>query len=138
MIRFWVQYSGVAARLVGHPVLVGVPERARLEDHDPPAAAGQPLGEHRAARAGTDDHQVDLVVVGVAAHGRLAGQVAAVHVEQVPGVVVARADRALEHPAPERAHQRCPASSSRTGSAATAPGLLERLPARVAPGRPAA
>ena len=82
--------QGVAARLVGHPVLVRVPERARLEDHDAPAAAGQPLGQHRASCACTDDDEVDLVVVAVAAHGGLAGQVAAVDVEQVAGVVVAR------------------------------------------------
>ena len=95
----------VAARLVGHPVLIGMPERARLQDHDLPAAPGQALGQHRAARACADDDQVDLVVVGVAAHGLLAGQVAGCHVEQEPGVVVARPDRTLEHAAPEVTHQ---------------------------------
>ena len=35
----------VRAGLVGDPVLVGIPERARLEHDDLPAAAGEPLGE---------------------------------------------------------------------------------------------
>ena len=91
----------VAAGLVGHPVLVRVPERAGLQDHDPPAVPGQPLGEHGPAGTGADDHQVDLVVVVEPAHRRLAGQVAAMHVEQVAGVVVPRPDRTLQQPAQE-------------------------------------
>ena len=37
----------VAAGLVGDPVAVGVPERPGLEDHDPPAAPRQALGQRR-------------------------------------------------------------------------------------------
>ena len=92
----------VRAGLVGDPVLVGMPERAGLDDHDPPAGPGQALGQHRAAGAGADDAHVDLVGVVVAAHGVLAGQVAAVHVEQEAGVVVGRADRPFQ---PARRHQ---------------------------------
>ena len=40
----------VRAGLVGDPVLVGIPERARLEHHHLPAAAGQPLGQRRRRR----------------------------------------------------------------------------------------
>ena len=58
----------VRARLVGDPVLVGIPERPGLEHHHLPAAPGQALGERAAARAGADDHQVDRVVVVVARH----------------------------------------------------------------------
>ena len=88
----------VRARLVAHPVLVGVPERASLEDDHPPSLPRQPLGEHRAAGAGADDAEVDLVVVAVAAHRLLAGEVAAVDVEQEARVVRRGADRTLEHP----------------------------------------
>ncbi len=58
--------------LVGHPVLVGVPERAGLENDDVPAVPGQPLGQHRTARAGADDDQVHLFPGGVLTHGVLA------------------------------------------------------------------
>jgi len=95
----------VRAGLVAHPVLVGVPERARLEDDDLPAVPGQPLGEHRPAGAGADDDEVDLVAVGVPRHRVLTGQVARVHVEQVARVVVLGADGSLEDAAEQVAHQ---------------------------------
>ena len=75
------------AFLVGDPVAVGIPERAALEHDDPPAGAGQPLGEHAAAGAAADDQQVDLVVVAVARHPLAAGHAAAVRVEQERRVV---------------------------------------------------
>jgi hypothetical protein len=62
----------VATGLVGYPVLVGVPERASLDDHHPPTVPGQPLGQHRSTRASPDDNQVDLVIVAVSSHGGLA------------------------------------------------------------------
>ena len=86
----------MGAGLVGYPVLVGVPERAGLDDHDPPPGPGQALGQYRPARSGADDADVDLVAVVVAGHGALAGQIPAVHVEQEPGVVVGRPDRPLQ------------------------------------------
>lgn len=113
----------VGAGLVGHPVLVGVPERAGLEDHDPPARTRQPLRQHRATGAGPDDHQVDLVVVAVAAHGLFAGQVARVHVEQEPRLVVLRADGPLEQAPPEVAHHNSPFCTTCTGSSSVAPGI---------------
>ena len=108
----------VRAGLVGHPVLVGMPERTRLDDHDPPASAGQTLRQHRATRPRAHDAQVDLVVVAIAGHRVLAGQVAPMHVEQEARVVVGGPDGALEQPADH-------GSSSwvaRTGSSAVAPG----------------
>jgi len=86
----------VGTGLVGDPVLVGVPERPGLEDDDLPAVPGQPLREHRAAGPGADDDQVDLLARRVATHRVLARQLARVHVEQEPRIVVGRADRALE------------------------------------------
>ena len=62
-----VPVQRVRAGLVGDPVLVGMPERAGLDDHDPPPGAGQALSEHRSAGSGADDAQVDLVGVVVAA-----------------------------------------------------------------------
>lgn len=111
----------MGAGLVGHPVLVGVPERAGLQDHHPPAGAGQPLRQHRAAGAGADHDQVDLVVVGVAAHGPFAGQVARMHVEQEAGVVVPGSDGPLEQAAPEVAHHSSPFCTTCTGSSSVAP-----------------
>ena len=49
----------VRARLVGHPVLVRVPERPGLEHDHLPAAAREPLRERASAGAGADDHEVD-------------------------------------------------------------------------------
>ncbi|MDT7706888.1 MAG: hypothetical protein QOG20_2495 [Pseudonocardiales bacterium] len=128
----------MAARLVRHPVLVGVPERARLQDHDPPPAARQALSKHGPARTRADDDQIDLVTVGVAAHGLLSRKVAGVHVEQEPGVVRPRPDRALEDAAPEVAHQLVPPSTSTSGSRSVAPGVSKgsREPAAAAPGPP--
>ncbi|MCW2720582.1 MAG: hypothetical protein JWR81_4404 [Pseudonocardia sp.] len=128
----------MAARLVRHPVLVGVPERARLQDHDPPPAARQALSKHGPARTRADDDQIDLVTVGVAAHGLFSRKVAGVHVEQEPGVVRPRPDRALEDAAPEVAHQLVPPSTSTSGSRSVAPGVSKgsREPAAAAPGPP--
>ena len=78
----------VRAGLVGDPVLVGMPERAGLDDHDPPSGPGQALGQDRPSGAGADDANVDLVAVVVAAHGVLAGQIPAMHVEQETRIVV--------------------------------------------------
>ena len=58
----------VLAGLVRDPVTVGVPERSGLEDDHAPARATQALREDRAAGPGADDHDVDLVVVGVPGH----------------------------------------------------------------------
>jgi len=84
------------AGLVRDPVLVGVPERPGLDDHDPPTVARETLGEHRAPGAGADDDQINLVGFGVARHRVLAGQIPAVDVQQVARVVVARSDRTLQ------------------------------------------
>ena len=111
--------QGVAARLVGHPVLVGVPERARLQDHDPPAPAGQALGQNRASRPGADHHQVHLFSFGVADHRVLARKITAVLVEQPAGVVVLRPDRSFE-PAPV---QTSPRRVAAAGSSLVAPGF---------------
>ena len=120
----------VRARLVGHPVPVGVPERPDVEHDDVPAASGQPLGERGPTRPGADDRQVDLVVVVIAGHP-LAGNGAAVDVEQERRVVVGRAEPAPEHrPQPVRPHfpstPRSRASSTGSRSNAGAPSQLSR------------
>ena len=58
----------VRAGLVADPVGVRVPERSRVQGDDLPAGAGQALEHGGPARAAPDDHQVDLVGVGEAAH----------------------------------------------------------------------
>jgi hypothetical protein len=58
----------VGACLVAHPVSVGIPERPRIQRRHPPAGPGQPLQQHRAARAAAHDHQVHLVLVGELPH----------------------------------------------------------------------
>ena len=111
-----------------------VPERARLDDHDPPAPAGQPLGEHRTARAGTDDHEVHLVVVGVAAIVSSPGRSRRWTSSRNRESLARGPDRALEQSAPDVARS----------SGATRTGLRRsRLAARTArrrarPDRPGA
>ena len=111
----------VLAGLVGDPVAVGVPERAGLEHDDPPAAAREALGERRAAGARADDHHVDLVVVGVAAH------------RAAPGIArrwtSSRNAESLSRGGREPLHRASPGTS--TGSRLEG---LERL-VRIAPGR---
>ena len=100
----------VRARLVRDPIAVGIPERAGLEDDDPPAATGQPLREDRAPGAGADDREIDLVAVAVGAHRGAAGESAAVGIEQKAGIVVARAETALRE-SRERSPHGSPRSS---------------------------
>ena len=110
--------QGVRAAFVGDPVGVGVPERAGVQADDPPAGPGQPLGEHAAAGAGADDHQVDLVVVGVAAHVGAQPVVGArAVVGDQPRRVVAGPDVAVV-----ASHAECPRSKSPVVLAA---GLLD-------------
>ena len=101
--------------LVGDPVVVGVPERSGLDDHDAPAPTREPLREHRPARPGTDDDHVHLVGLVVPLHGRFAGQLARVHVQQEARVVVGRPDGPLEQVA--HAHRRNCSGWSATASA---------------------
>src|SRR6185503_18219403 len=61
-----------------------------LEDDDPPAPPGQPLGEGGAAGAAADDQHVDLLALVEAGHGLAAGDAAALGVEQPGGVVLRR------------------------------------------------
>ena len=119
MMRFLVPVQLVRAGLVGDPVLIGMPERAGLDDHDPPSGPGQALGQDRSSGAGADDADVDLVGVVVAAHGVLAGQIPAVHVKQEARIVVFGPDRPFEQVADH------PPSSGavRTGSSEVAPGF---------------
>src|SRR5438874_445865 len=94
------------------------PTRIRMPSRSAPAqatAAAPPLG------AGADDAEVDLLVVGEAAHRILAGEVAAVGVEEEAGVVRRRPHRALEDPLQRRSHRSHP-SVTRTGSSSVAPG----------------
>ena len=116
---FLVPVQLVRSGLVGDPVLVGMPERAGFDDHDPPSGPGQTLGQHRPSGAGADDADVDLVGVVVAAHRVLAGQIPAVHVEQEPRVVVFGPDGPFEQVADH------PPGSGvvRTGSSEVAPGF---------------
>ena len=88
-----VPVQPVRAGLVGHPVLVRVPERAGLEHDHLPAAAREPLRERAAAGAGADDHQVDGEPVVVARHPLLRNG-APVDVEQERRVVLGRPERA--------------------------------------------
>ena len=109
----------VRAGLVGDPVLVGMPERAGFDDHDPPTGPGQTLGQDRPSGAGADDADVDLVGVVVAAHGVLAGQIAAVHVEQETRIIVFGSYRPFEQVADHP-----PGSGAvRTGSSDVAPAF---------------
>ena len=108
----------VAAGLVGDPVAVGIPERPRVEPHDPPAGACEPLQEDRPTGAASHDDQVDLVVVIEASHvSAQAVRCAAAVVGKQPGALVAFTDA---HPC------RFLAASTRsphgTGSAASCSG----------------
>ena len=123
----------VRSRLIGDPVAVGVPERPGLEDGDPPAAAGEALGEDTAAGARADHDEVDLVLVAEPAHRLRLRHGAAVDVEQERRVVLRRAHGALEKARPPRigAHRSPPRSAtSGTGSTSTSssPSQLSRSP----------
>ena len=107
--------------LIGDPVLVGVPERARLDDHDPPALPGQALRQHRPAGARADDEQVDLVVVAVATPSCPGRAGRAMDVEEVAGVVGARADRPLSSPRAAGRSSGPDPRSARTGIFAVLP-----------------
>lgn len=116
---FLVPVQLVRAGLVGHPVLVGMPEGPGFDDHDPPTGPGQALGQDRPAGARADNADVDLVGVVVTAHGVLPGQVPAVDVEQEAGIVVFGSDGPFEQVADHP-----PISdAARTGSSAVAPGF---------------
>src|SRR3954469_16623183 len=58
----------VGATLVTDPVGVRVPERSRIEGDDSPTSPGEALRQHAATCAGTDDDQVDLLLLVVPAH----------------------------------------------------------------------
>ena len=58
----------VRSSLVADPVLVGVPERPGVEGHDLPPLAGQSLRQDGASGPAPNDHDVDLVVMPIAAH----------------------------------------------------------------------
>ena len=110
----------VRRSLVRHPVLVGVPERPLLEDHDPPAGAREPLRERDAARPGAHDEEIDLVPRLVARHSLEVLQPAPVPVEQPRRVVLARH---RERPLGEQglhAHSSPRETVSSTGSTANA------------------
>ncbi len=117
--------DAVGTGLVAHPVLVRVPEGPRLENHDAPSVARQPLGQDRATGTGADDAEVDLIAFRVPVHRVLTGKFTATDVEQMPRIVGARTHGSLEHPLQRGAqHQPRPshASVARTGSSSLAPG----------------
>ena len=58
---FLIPVQLVRSGLVGDPVLVGMPERASFDDHDPPAGPGQTLGQDGTSGPGADDADVDLL-----------------------------------------------------------------------------
>ena len=112
------------AGLVADPVGVGVPERARVQGHDPPARPGQPLRQHRPAGAASDDDQVDLVIVAEPPHVAPEPMVR-------PRPVVRQQPRGLVPCAHARRHSRsrtgsCAGRASRTskGSRASTPMFL--------------
>ena len=87
---------GVCAALVGDPVGVGIPERACVQADDPPPGARQPLGEYTASCSGSDDDQIHLVAIVVAAHVGAQPMVgSAAVVGDQPGRLVAVADLAI-------------------------------------------
>ena len=90
-----VPVEPMGSGFVGDPVLVGMPERTSFDDHDLPALASDALGQHGATRARSDDTEIDLVTIAVVAHRPLSGQIAAMHVEEMTGVVVLRTNSSL-------------------------------------------
>ncbi len=60
--------QAVRARFVADPVGVRVPERAGVEPDDAPPGPGQTLHQGGPAGPAPDDDDVDLVIVGEAAH----------------------------------------------------------------------
>ena len=60
--------------LIADPVLVGIPEWACFQDHDPPAGTRQALCQDGAARPGPDDHQVNWFGGAEPAHAVAARQ----------------------------------------------------------------
>ena len=120
----------VRAGLVGDPVAVRVPERPLLEHDDAPALAGEPLREQAAAGAAADDRDVDLVVVAVAGHRARLRDRAAVHVEQLVGVVSGGVDGPLEEQPPlHRSTSRRRTSSTGSSSNASSPSHCSVSPA---------
>ena len=94
----------MGARLVGHPVAIGIPERPLLENHDPPAGAREALCKRDAAGARTDDQHVDLLVRGVAPHALEVLQPATVRVQQPRGIVLGGHPRGALDEAAEAVH----------------------------------
>ena len=109
--------EGVRAPLVADPVAIRVPEGAGVQADDLPAGTGQPLRDHRAAGAGADHDEVDLLVVVEAAHVGAQPVVGAVAViGQQPRRLVAAANLSVVG-APHASPPCVPPSSWLTNSA---------------------
>ena len=109
----------MGARLVAHPVFIGVPERARLEDDDAPASACESLRQDGSACAGPDDDHVHDVVIIVATHRGLARQVTTMDVDEESGIIRSGATCTFE-PAE---HDQDSSPAKATGSSSVAPGF---------------
>jgi len=84
-----VPEQGVRATLVADPVRVRVPKRSGVEGGYPPAGPCQALDEDAATSPRTDHDQVDLVLVGEAAHVAAQGVVGPrAVVRQQPGGLI--------------------------------------------------
>jgi hypothetical protein len=85
-----VQACLTGSLLVADPVAVGVPERPLLEHDDLPPAARETLGNHAAAGARPDHHEIDDVLVAVPRHPVEVLEAALARVEQDGRVVLGR------------------------------------------------
>jgi hypothetical protein len=102
--------EAVRSLLVAHPVAIRIPERALLEDHDPPPGPREPLRERDAAGTRADHEQVDRGRERVVRHAVEVLQPSLVLVEQERRVVVLRhQDRPLDdaHEAPHSSPRSC-------------------------------
>src|SRR5437870_1626882 len=105
------------ARLIGHPVGVWIPERPSLQHDHPPSASCEALRERRTAGATAHDDHVHWLIVAIAPHALTPWHGAALAIEQEGGVVLVRADGALERepqPISVSGSQNGPASSTTT------------------------
>src|SRR5579884_3963570 len=109
MIRFWVQYRRwePASSLT----------QSSSGCQKGPASRTTMRQPRRATGSGAHHGQVDLLVVAVTAHGRLARELAVVDVEEEAGVVRPGPDRALEEGRPHGSSR----GAIRAGSSWVAP-----------------
>jgi hypothetical protein len=86
------------AGLIAYPILVGIPERPRIEDDYPPARAGEALRQNASASTAADDDQIDRVTVAVAPHRRPVRNPPLMDIEKEARVVVLGAYSTFEEP----------------------------------------